>query len=142
MVRFSKFFLFNETLINISLFFHKTLPAAISKLNIFKSLIFTCNSIFRRFRLILVVLWSNVTGKRSLSKVVQRVRNYLQLDFQRLGLILVEIFAVLSMVLICKFTFFLCNNSEINFGTLVKCNRKRSLSKVVQRVRNYLQLDF
>src|SRR3990170_2750862 len=29
------------------------------------------------------VLWSNETGKGSLSKVVQQVRNYLQLDFQK-----------------------------------------------------------
>jgi hypothetical protein len=27
--------------------------------------------------------WSNETGKGSLSKVVQRVRNYLQLNFQK-----------------------------------------------------------
>ena len=33
-------------------------------------------ALFKRF-------WSNETGKGSLSKVVQRVRNYLQLNFQK-----------------------------------------------------------
>src|SRR2546430_17673416 len=47
------------------LFFYKTLPAAISKLNIFKSLIFTCNSIFKRFRLILVEIFAVLSTELS-----------------------------------------------------------------------------
>src|SRR5439155_854853 len=35
------------------------------------------------FLVIIWALWSNETGKGSLSKVVQRIRNYLQLNFQK-----------------------------------------------------------
>ncbi len=89
--------------------------------------------------------WSNETGKGCLSKVVRRVRNYLNPSFYNdwkgtYGVI--SIFCdgiILRTFFLLFFIFFFCRRNE---GTLVKWDSKGSLSKVVQRVWNYLNLSF
>ena len=75
--------------------------------------------------------WSNETGKRSLSKVVQLAETTCNSIFRRFGLILVEIFVFITMVPTHKFLFFRIALWSNETG-------KVSLSKVVQQVRNYL----
>src|SRR5204863_451454 len=88
-------------------------------------------------------LWPNETGKRSLSKVVQRVRNYLQLDFQKVWINTCEDFRSFINGTNLRIYFFFCAIIQRLISALWPNETgKRSLSKVVQRVRNYLQLDF
>src|SRR5436190_945236 len=95
---------------------------------------------FKRF-------WSNETGKGSLSKVVQRVRNYLQLNFQKDWSSTSEVMADIRDGIITRTSFLFASFSVPSI--LASFNRfwsnetgKGSLSKVVQRVRSYLQLNF
>src|SRR3990170_4148268 len=93
------------------------------------------------------VLWSNETGKGSLSKVVQQVRNYLQLNFQKDWSSTSGVMAEIRDGIIIRTSLFIPSFSEPNFLGVIWIlwsneTGKGSLSKVVQRVRNYLQLDF
>ena len=125
----------------------------------------TCNSIFRRFGLILVEIFAYLTtvltheftfflcntfrakfwhfgqmklAKEAYVKLFSGSETTCNSIFRRFGSILVKIFAYLIIVLTHEFTFF---QSEIS-ALLPNETGKRSLSKIVQRVRNYLQLDF
>src|ERR1043166_7079908 len=96
-------------------------------------------TLFKRF-------WSNETGKGSLSKVVQQVRKYLQHNFQKDWSSTSEVIADIRDGIIIR-TSFICFFSVPSFLALFKhfwSNEigKGSLSKVVQRVRKYLQLNF
>ena len=95
---------------------------------------------FKRF-------WSNETGKGSLSKVVQWVRNYLQLNFQKDWSSTSEVMADIRDGIIIRTSFLFASFSVPSF--LASFERfwsnetgKVSLSKVVQQVRNYLQFNF
>src|ERR1041385_4324380 len=95
---------------------------------------------FKRF-------WSNETGKGSLSKVVQRVQNYLQLNFQKDWSSTSEVMADIRDGIIIRTFFLFASFSVPSFLTLFKRfwsneTGKGSLSKVVQQVRKYLQLNF
>src|ERR1043166_5022529 len=95
---------------------------------------------FKRF-------WSNETGKGSLSKVVQQVRKYLQLNFQKDWSSTSEVMADIRNGIIIRTSFLFASFSVPSFLTSFKRfwsneTGKESLSKVVQQVRNYLQLNF
>src|SRR5207245_10848479 len=91
--------------------------------------------------------WSNETGKGSLSKVVQWVRNYLQLNFQKDWLSTSEVMADIRDSIIIRTSFLFASFSVPSFLASFKRfwsneTGKGSLSKVVQWVRNYVQLNF
>src|SRR5207253_5611755 len=95
---------------------------------------------FKRF-------WSNKTGKGSLSKVVQWVRNYLQLNFQKDWSSTSEVMADIRDGIIIRTSFLFASFSVPSFLASFKRfwsneTGKGSLSKVVQWVRNYLHLNF
>src|ERR1043166_3618291 len=95
---------------------------------------------FKRF-------WSNETGKGSLSKVVQQVRKYLQLNFQKDWSSTSEVMADIRDGIIIRTFFLFASFSVLSFLGVIWAlwpneTGKGSLSKVVQRVRNYLQLNF
>src|SRR6266498_2678525 len=75
-------------------------------------------------------LWPNETDKESLSKVVRRVRNHLNLSFYNnwIGTYgVISIFCdsiILRTFFLFFFLFFFCRRNE---GTLVKRNRQRKL---------------
>ena len=92
-------------------------------------------------------LWLNETGKGSLSKVVQWVWNYLQLNFQKDWSSTAEVMADIRDGIIIWTSFLFASFSVPSFLASFKRfwsneTGKGSLSKVVQRVRNYLQLNF
>src|SRR2546423_1862486 len=91
--------------------------------------------------------WPNETGKGSLSKVIQRVRNLLQLNFQKDWSSTSEVMADIRKGIIIRTSFLSSVLSVPSF--LAQFERfwsnetgKGSLSKLVQRVQNYLQLNF
>src|SRR6266511_969826 len=89
--------------------------------------------------------WLNETGKGSLSKVVQRVRNYLQLNFQKDWSSTSEVMADIHKGIIIRTSFLSSFLSVPSFLAPFEHfwsneTGKGSLSKVVQRIRNYLQL--
>src|ERR1051326_9168187 len=95
---------------------------------------------FKRF-------WSNETGKGSLSKVDQQVRNYIQLNFQKDWSSTSEVMADIRDGIIIRTSFLFASFSVPSFLASFKRfwsneTGKGSLSKVVQRVRKYLQLNF
>src|SRR6266496_3215125 len=97
-------------------------------------------ALFKRF-------WSNETGKGSLSKVVQWVRNYLQLNFQKDWSSTAEVMADIRGGIIIRTSFLFASFSVPSYLASFKRfwsneTGKGSLSKVVQWVRNYLQLNF
>src|SRR5207248_6274431 len=77
------------------------------------------------------------------SKVVQRVRNYLQLNFQKVWINTYGDFCSFINGTNLRIYFFFCAIIQrLILALWPNETGKRSLSKVVQRVRNYLQLDF
>src|SRR4030095_11140653 len=91
--------------------------------------------------------WSNETGKGSLSKVVQWVRSYLQLNFQKDWSSTSEVMADIRDGIIIRTSFLFASFSVPSFLASFKRfwsneTGKGSLSKVVQWVRNYLHLNF
>src|SRR5256714_11453180 len=91
--------------------------------------------------------WSNETGKGSLIKVAQRVRNYLQLNFQKDWSSTSEVMADIRKGIIIRTSFLFASFSVPSILALFKRfwsneTGKGSLSKVVQWVRNYLHLNF
>ena len=92
-------------------------------------------------------LWSNETGKGSLSKVVQRVRNYLQFNFQKDWSSTSRVMADFRDDIIIWTSFLFSSFTIPSFLSVIWAlwsneTAKGILSKVVQRVRNYLQLNF
>ena len=89
--------------------------------------------------------WSNETGKGCLSKVVQRVRNYLNLSFYNnwigiYGVISISYNGIiLRIFFLLFFTFFFVGVAKAFWSNEIG---KRCLSKVVQRIRNYSILSF
>ena len=89
------------------------------------------------------MLWSNETGKESLSKVVQWVRNYLQLNFQKDWSSMSEVMANIHDGIIIRTSFLFASFSVPSFLASFEHiwsneTGKVSLIKVVQQVRNYL----
>src|SRR6266498_1501913 len=88
---------------------------------------------------------SNETGKGFLSKVVRRVRNYLNLSFYNnwkgtYGVISISCNSIiLRIFFLLFFTFFFVGVAKAFWSNEIG---KRCLSKVVQRVWNYLNLSF
>ena len=85
--------------------------------------------------------------KGSLSKVVQWVQNYLQLNFQKDWSNTSEVMADIRDGIIIQTSFLFSSFSVPSFLDVIWTlwsneTGKGSLSKVVQRVRNYLQLNF
>src|SRR5438128_7662803 len=66
----------------------------------------------------ILALWSKKTSKGSLSKVVQRVRNYLQLDFQKDWSSTSGVMANIRDGIIIRTSFFLSSFSVPSFLTL------------------------
>src|SRR6266498_3582923 len=92
---------------------------------------------------VILALWSNEIAYYVLSKVVQRVRNYMHLDFYKVWMNIRGLFVFfvtvltfaplfLSVQLLQSVILALWSNEIAYYG----------LSKVVQRVRNYMHLDF
>src|SRR5207249_7583741 len=86
-------------------------------------------------------------AKECLSKVVQWVRNYLQLNFQKDWSSTSELMADIRDDIIIRTSFLFASFSVPSFLASFKRfwsneTGKGSLSKVVQWVRNYLQLNF
>ena len=90
-------------------------------------------------------LWSNETGKGSLSKVVRRVRNYLNLSFYNnrkgtYGVISISCNSIiLRIFFLLFFTFFFVGIAKAFWSNEIG---KRCLSKVVQRIRSHSNLSF
>src|SRR6266540_2569767 len=91
-------------------------------------------------------LWPNETDKESLSKVVRRVRNYLNLSFYNDWIGMYGVISISCNVIILQifflffiFTFFIVSITKVLWSNETG---KESLSKVIQRVRNYLNLSF
>ena len=87
--------------------------------------------------------WSNETGKGSLSKVVQRLQNYLKLNFQKNWLSMSEVMTDIRDGIIIRTSFLFASFSVPSFLGIIWAlwlneTGKGSLSKVVQWVRNYL----
>ena len=100
-----------------------------------------------KFPGVIWALWSNETGKGSLSKVVQRVRNYLQLNFQKDWSSTSEVMADIRDGIIIRTLFLSSSFVRTKFSGVIWAlwsneTGKGSLSKVDQRVRNYLQINF
>src|SRR6266540_2471815 len=90
-------------------------------------------------------LWSNETDKGSLSKVVRRVRNHLNLSFYNnwigtFGVISISYDSIIFLIFFFFFFYFFF----VGVTKALWSNEtgKRSLSKVVQRIRNYSNLSF
>src|SRR6266508_444671 len=86
-------------------------------------------------------LWSNETGKGSLSKVVRRVRNYLNLSFYNDWIGTYGVISISCDSIILR-TFFLLFFVSVTKAFWSNETGKGCLSKVVQRVRNYLNPSF
>src|SRR6186997_1180293 len=83
--------------------------------------------------------WSNETGKVSLSKVVQQVRNYLQFNFQKDWSSMSEVMADIRDGIIIRTSFLFASFSVpsilgVIWALWLNETGKGSLSKVVQQV--------
>ena len=93
---------------------------------------------------VILALWSNETDKKSLSKVVQEGRKYLQLDFQKDWTITYGVIGVVcdSTIFYFSFYFSFFFIIQIFLGVILALwlnkTDKKSLSKVVQEGRKYL----
>ena len=90
---------------------------------------------------VMKALWLNKTGKGSLSKVVRKVRNYLNHSFYNDWIGTYGVISISCDSIILR-TFFLLFFVSVTKAFWSNETGKGCLSKVVQRVRNYLNLSF